>query len=126
MAPRSIADATRFTPTGPHAFTPSSGVAPGETSQQRVARLRDASRRAKAEQQAGTFADRMIDRGRVWADRAHRITAVGLIAATVLAGGLTIYATMDMMMFNKKRRAELVRPLPPPTPPILPNTTFLP
>ena len=81
--PRSVADATRFTPTGPHAFTaaPAPGST-GETPQQRVARLRDAARKAKDQKMAGTMMDRIVDRGRVWADRAHRITAVGLIGAT--------------------------------------------
>jgi hypothetical protein len=80
--PRSVADATRFTPTGPHAFTPSPAAASGETPQQRVARLRDVARKVKAEKNAGTIMDRIVDRGRVWADRAHRITALGLIGAT--------------------------------------------
>jgi hypothetical protein len=82
--PRSVADATRFTATGPHAFTrapPSSGSASGgETPQQRVARLREAANRAKMDQ-VGTF-DRIVDRGRIWADRAHKVVAIGLIGAT--------------------------------------------
>jgi hypothetical protein len=85
MPPRSVADATRFTPTGPHAFTRSStpdSAAGGETPQERVARLREAARRAKVEKAAGSTFDRLVDRGRLWADRAHRVTAVGLIGAT--------------------------------------------
>jgi hypothetical protein len=80
--PRSVADATRFTPTGPHAFTQSHAAGTGETPQQRVARLRDAARRAREEKAAGSVFDRVLDRGRVWADRAHRVAAVGLMGAT--------------------------------------------
>lgn len=84
--PRSVADATRFTATGPHAFTrtppapaPGPAAAP-ETPQQRVARLRGAAKQAKLAQ-VSTF-DRIVDRGRIWADRAHRVVAIGLIGAT--------------------------------------------
>ena len=86
---RTVADATRFTPSGPHAFTAAAAAAPGggESPQQRVARLRDAARRAKAERDAGTLMDRVVERGRTWADRAHRITAVGLIGATGASPG---------------------------------------
>jgi hypothetical protein len=86
---RSIADATRFTPTIPHAFTrspmPPSGTSSSatETPQQRVARLREAARMSKLAQ-ASIF-DRVIDRGRVWADKAHRVVALGLISATGLS-----------------------------------------
>lgn len=109
MPPRSVADATRFTPTGPHAFTRSAapGSAAGEeTPQERVARLREAARRAKVEKAAGSTFDRLVDRGRVWADRAHRATAVGLIGATILCGGVTIYAFTDMIIYNRRRKAE--------------------
>ena len=105
---RTVADATRFTATGPHAFSqsplPSSST---ETAQQRVARLREAARRTKKEQAAGTAFERLLDRGRVVADKAHRVVAVGLIAGTVLAGAVTVYAITDMMVFNRRRRAEL-------------------
>jgi hypothetical protein len=80
--PRSVADATRFTPTGPHAFTQASVASGGETPQQRVARLREAARKAKTEKAAGSAFDRILDRGRIWADRAHRVVAVGLMGAT--------------------------------------------
>jgi hypothetical protein len=76
--PRSVADATRFTPTGPVAGT-------AETPQQRVARLREAAKKAKAEKMAGSFMDQLVDKGRLWADRAHRITAIGLIGATCMS-----------------------------------------
>lgn len=87
--PRSVADATRFTATGPHAFTrtppaaasaAAAAAAAPETPQQRVARLRGAANQAKLAQ-VSTF-DRIVDRGRIWADRAHRVVAIGLIGAT--------------------------------------------
>jgi len=95
--PRSTADATRFTSTGPYAsskFTSydptarastvqiSNGAPEGETPQQKIARLREAARRAKAGQTQGTAYERIVSRGRIWADRAHRITALGLIGFT--------------------------------------------
>ncbi|KAI9837159.1 MAG: hypothetical protein M1837_003120 [Sclerophora amabilis] len=100
--PRSAADATRFTATGPHAHSktsssstsaappsgrpsaPSPSTSPsimkGETPQQKVARLKDAARRAKLDQISPV--EKVIVRGRVWADRAHRMVAMGLITAT--------------------------------------------
>ncbi|KAI5782634.1 hypothetical protein EDC01DRAFT_664348 [Geopyxis carbonaria] len=95
--PRSVADATRFTPTGPHA---------SETPQQRVARLRSAAREAKATREAGTLMDRIVERGRYVADKAHRITALTLIGATVVAGGITVFAITDLMLHNRRKRAE--------------------
>ncbi|KAF8537732.1 cytochrome oxidase c assembly-domain-containing protein [Trichophaea hybrida] len=118
--PRSVADATRFTPTGPHAFTPSpspASGAPKETPQQRVRRLREAAWAAKEAKAEGTILDRIIDRGRVWADRAHRVTAIGLISATVLCGAVTVYAFTDMILYNRRRKAEQIEQLranPPP------------
>ncbi|KAA8895351.1 hypothetical protein FN846DRAFT_970098 [Sphaerosporella brunnea] len=103
--PRTVADATRFTPTGPYAFTAGDGGG-AETPQQRVARLRDAARKARAEKAAGSLLDRVLERGRVWADRAHRVTAVGLMAATVLCAGVTLYAVSDMVMFTRRKKAE--------------------
>jgi len=103
---RTVADATRFTATGPHAFSQSHPTS-SETPQQRVARLRDAARRAKEERTAGTVFERLLDRGRTMADKAHRVVAVGLIGGTVLAGAVTVYAITDMMLFNRRRRAEL-------------------
>lgn len=96
--PRSATDATRFTSTTPHAT--SKKAAPfyphqsnpgnvkivaekgpaGETPQQKVARLRAAANRAREGKMTGF--DKAIVKGRVWADRAHRVTALGLIGIT--------------------------------------------
>lgn len=119
--PRSAADATRFTATGPYAYSrpnrssnitartttvdpsfpspPPAGDAshsarsappnastidyaatqapPNETPQQKVARLREAARRAKLEQEPLT--EKILRRGRVIADKAHRVTVMGFI-----------------------------------------------
>ncbi|ESZ96291.1 hypothetical protein SBOR_3346 [Sclerotinia borealis F-4128] len=106
---RSATDATRFTSTTPHAATNPKPVSrnpgpPGETPQQRVKRLRAAADRAR-DAQTSTF-DKLIMRGRVWADRAHRFTAFSLIGITFIAGGVTVYALGDMMVYNRKKRAE--------------------
>ncbi|TVY68733.1 hypothetical protein LSUE1_G005690 [Lachnellula suecica] len=117
--PRSATDATRFTSTTPHASAkrqpPSSSVPlnsntqrkpgpTGETPQEKVRRLRAAADRAR-DAQVSTF-DKVIVRGRVWADRAHRFVALSLIAATFVAGGVTVYALGDMMVHNRRKRAE--------------------
>jgi Cytochrome oxidase c assembly len=89
--PKSAIDATRFTPTTPHASakppppSPSSlphrtPGPPGETPQQKVRRLREAAARARDAKVSGF--DKFIIRGRVWADRAHRFTALSLIGIT--------------------------------------------
>ena len=108
--PRSATDATRFTSTTPHASSPPrnmpsnsttssgnglggrgkkgnslSGTAgkgglPGETMQEKVRRLRLAADAAKMGE-VSKF-DRFLIKGRVWADMAHRVTALSLIGAT--------------------------------------------
>lgn len=97
IMPRSATDATRFTSTTPHAHTkPPPSAAninrgtkpartpgpPGETPQEKVRRLRAAADRAR-DAQVTTF-DKLLVRGRVWADRAHRFTALSLIGATCM------------------------------------------
>src|SRR2546423_6565180 len=52
-----------------------------ETPKEKVARLRAAARAAKAKQSMSVL-DRMIDRGRVWADIGHRVVTYGLIGFT--------------------------------------------
>jgi hypothetical protein len=85
---RSVQDATRFTYNGLNAATASRGSrstilnfadpAPAnETPQQKIARLKAASRRAKLAQET-TF-DKIVIRGRAFADRAHRVTVYSLI-----------------------------------------------
>ena len=110
---RSVADATRFTATSPHAYSkptplrsaasasskttpphrfpnpnaprkPPTGTQPTqphvETPAEKVARLR-AARLAQLEAQYTTW-DRIVLRGRVWADRAHRVTVYTLVGFT--------------------------------------------
>lgn len=125
---RSASDATRFTSTGPHAATkpptgatnfsanpamPSSatqinfGASPtpsGETPQQKIARLRAAAALAKRGKES-TF-DKTIRIGRVWADRAHRVTAISLIGFTVVATVVATAGITDMMLHNRRRRKE--------------------
>jgi len=118
--PRSATDATRFTSTTPHATAKqplpsnlgqaSRAVPPrtpgpaGETPQQRVKRLKEAAARSR-NANISNF-DKIVDRGRVWADRAHRITTLSLIAATGLAGIFTVYAIGDMIIWNRKKKAQ--------------------
>lgn len=52
-----------------------------ETAQARVARLRAAARKVK-EQESLTVVEKLYVHGRIWADRLHRATALGLIGAT--------------------------------------------
>ncbi|KAF2398299.1 hypothetical protein EJ06DRAFT_532048 [Trichodelitschia bisporula] len=113
---RSARDATLFTPTGPYAAAkpqprattiPISGPAPtNETPQQKVARLREAARRAKLSQESGTTFDRVVARGRVWADRAHRFTTLGLIGFTAVATVITAVSLGDMMIYNRRKRND--------------------
>jgi hypothetical protein len=141
MPPRSATDATRFTSTTPHAsakFPPPNsrwsassqrkqGPA-GETPQQKVKRLRAAADAAKLDQ-ISTF-DKIVIRGRVWADIAHRVTVIGLLGATgmarpfppelrwmlengrinleiiAVAACVTVYALTDMVRYNRKKRTE--------------------
>jgi len=85
---RSAVDATRFTSTGPYAsskptlpsqFSLPIGSKPpaNETPAQKIARLRAAAAQARLAQE-NKF-DKVVRIGRVWADRAHRITAWSLI-----------------------------------------------
>ncbi|POS88091.1 hypothetical protein EPUL_000335, partial [Erysiphe pulchra] len=112
--PQSAIDATRFTSTTPHVSPalnrqkfvklPQKPGPPSETPQEKVRRLRAAAEKARLSQ-ISTF-DRWIARGRVWADVAHTVTTTTLIAASVFAGGLTIYAVTDMIIYNRRKKAE--------------------
>ncbi|KAI0139172.1 hypothetical protein F4776DRAFT_54161 [Hypoxylon sp. NC0597] len=134
--PRSVADATRFTSNTPHAnakaasnppppsSSPSSATSsspsrppqsrmppPGmprplapETIEERVRRLRAAHLAAKRHE-TSRF-DRIVDASRRYFDAAHKFTVLGLIGFSGLALFVTIYATADMMVHNRKRRNE--------------------
>jgi hypothetical protein len=107
--PRSATDATRFTSTTPHASAkhPSATNIPskslplrkpgpvGETPQEKVRRLRAAADKAR-EAQISTF-DKLIIRGRVWADRAHRFTALSLIGATCMSSLVAFPSSLEII-----------------------------
>ncbi|KAL2265987.1 hypothetical protein VTJ83DRAFT_5339 [Remersonia thermophila] len=128
-APRTVSDATRFTANNLHAGSKAAAPPPGgrwapprsppssaskpaagssvvETPEQRVARLREAHRRAKEAQVSQL--DRILDNSRRFFDSAHRITVLGLIALTGLAGVASMYTVYDMVRYNKKRKAEWI------------------
>ncbi|KAI1468969.1 uncharacterized protein F4812DRAFT_353146 [Daldinia caldariorum] len=131
-SPRSVADATRFTSNTPHANAkaplrtplqsgssasttssqparsmPSPGMprpsAP-ETMEERVRRLR-AAHLAARKHETSRF-DRIVDASRRYFDAAHKFTVLGLIGFSGLALFVTVYATADMMVYNRKRRNE--------------------
>ena len=137
--PRSPADATRFTATGPYISTkPSSNAssnstsfssnpnttppygaaaspaatqlqfgasAPsGESPQRKIARLRAAAALAKRGKE--TQFDRAVRIGRIWADRAHRVTAFSLVGLTVISGVVATAGITDMLLHNRRRRNE--------------------
>ncbi|OTA76573.1 hypothetical protein M434DRAFT_402490 [Hypoxylon sp. CO27-5] len=134
--PRSVADATRFTSNTPHANAkatsnstqpssfPSSATSPSssrspqsrmpppgmprpsasETIEERVRRLR-AAHLAARRHETSRF-DRIVDTSRRYFDAAHKFTVLGLIGFSGLALFVTIYATADMMVYNRKRRNE--------------------
>lgn len=100
---RSAADATRFTATGPYASSktgafsvPGAGKPKGkknappqlgpdgqpETPKEKVERLRAQARAAKKAQAAGSGADRWIESGRRFANKAHKGMVYSLIAAS--------------------------------------------
>ena len=117
---RSASDATRFTATGPSAQSysnisvsnrggttidvPTSPPPSNETPQQKVQRLREAARRAKLEQ-VSTF-EKFVSYGRVVADKAHRVTVVGLVSLSLLCTGMAAYSLGDMMLYNRRKRRE--------------------
>ncbi|KAI2777825.1 hypothetical protein F4815DRAFT_480077 [Daldinia loculata] len=133
-SPRSVADATRFTSNTPHANAkaasrspPSSSSSspsttssqptqrsmppPGmprpsapETMEERVRRLR-AAHLAARKHETSRF-DRVVDVSRRYFDAAHKFTVLGLIGFSGLALFVTVFATADMMVYNRKRRNE--------------------
>lgn len=50
--------------------------------------------------------DKVVRVGRVWADRAHRTTAWGLIGLTVVCGVFATFAIGDMLIHNRRKRKE--------------------
>ncbi|KAI9719784.1 MAG: hypothetical protein M1812_003272 [Candelaria pacifica] len=115
--PRSAIDATRFTATGPHAHSkssvsstttaPPSSAPPRETPREKVNRLRNAARQARLDKESKF--DRVVAIGRVWADRAHRFTALTLIAATGVATVVAIYGLGGMMIYNRRQRRDFFK-----------------
>ncbi|KAI0969486.1 hypothetical protein F4678DRAFT_438840 [Xylaria arbuscula] len=126
-SPRSVADATRFTSNTPHANTKSSipssasspnassssslprrvgagSAIPQETMEERVRRLRAAHLAAK--QHSVSRMDQVIGNSRRLFDAAHKFTVMGLIGFSGIALLVTVYATVDMMTYNRKRRGE--------------------
>ncbi|KAF1814711.1 hypothetical protein P152DRAFT_430608 [Eremomyces bilateralis CBS 781.70] len=112
--PRSVTDATRFTPTTPFAESKTTlrnttidfgGPAPpNESPKEKVVRLREAARRAKLAKES-TF-DRVVTRGRVVADFAHRATTWSLIGLTCIASVVTVAALVNLAYFNRTKKAE--------------------
>ncbi|OTB00505.1 hypothetical protein M426DRAFT_324280 [Hypoxylon sp. CI-4A] len=135
-SPRTVADATRFTSNTPHANTKASSNSPSssnssstpsssssrsprnsrlpppgmprpsspETLEERVRRLR-AAHLAARKHETSRF-DRVVDVSRRYFDAAHKFTVLSLIGFSGLALFVTIYATGDMMIYNRKRRNE--------------------
>jgi hypothetical protein len=113
--PRSPSQATLFTSNGPPTAAPiaptSAGsqidfgqAPPNESAQQKIARLRAAAVNAKRGKE--TNFDTAVRVGRVWADRAHKVTAFSLIGLTVVAGVVATAGITDMLMHNRRRRNE--------------------
>lgn len=82
----------------------SSPAPSGESPQQKIARLRAAAALAKRGKES-TF-DKTVRIGRVWADRAHRVTAITLIGFTVVSAVVATAGITDMMLHNRRRRKE--------------------
>ncbi|KAL9076110.1 MAG: hypothetical protein Q9161_001157 [Pseudevernia consocians] len=75
---------------------------PGETAAEKVARLREARLREREAQM--TTWDRVVIRGRVWADKAHRITVFSIIGFSIVTVAITGFALTDMIVHNRRRR----------------------
>ncbi|ORY61658.1 uncharacterized protein BCR38DRAFT_411512 [Pseudomassariella vexata] len=75
-----------------------------ETLEERVRRLRAAHLAARNHDVSRL--DRVINTSRKYFDVAHRYTVMGLIGFSGLALMVTVYATVDMMIYNRKRRDE--------------------
>ncbi|EGE03599.1 hypothetical protein TEQG_02629 [Trichophyton equinum CBS 127.97] len=129
---RSASDATRFTATGPYAYSkssmsspassskwsglkvrssqpsqPSPGQGTQETPREKVERLR-AQARANRIAQSFSPMDKIVNSGRTWADRFHRGAVYSLIAASGIAGLLTIYSMASLITHNRRQRELFV------------------
>ncbi|KAK4676878.1 hypothetical protein QC764_403560 [Podospora pseudoanserina] len=124
--PRSVSDATRFTATTPHAdsktarfskppntssLPPSGGSPEGnpiriETPDEKVARLRAAHQRAKLANVSKL--EQYLAVGRSLADKGHRLSVMALIGFSGLGIVATAYTFYDMMVLNRKRKAEWI------------------
>ncbi|KAJ5558712.1 hypothetical protein N7535_009409 [Penicillium sp. DV-2018c] len=124
---RSAADATRFTATGPYANSKTGGafqaaefgkasttksspqqLGPNgkpETPKEKVERLRAQARAARQAQAAGSGADRWIETGRRFANKAHKGMVYSLIAASGVCGVLTVYSMISLTLYNRRQRA---------------------
>ncbi|KIW66324.1 hypothetical protein PV04_05660 [Phialophora macrospora] len=90
---------------------PQSQPPTNETPMEKVARLRAAHRANLASQNTSTF-DRLISSGRNIADRAHRLTAYGLILFSGLAVCVTAYGTVSLIAHSRRqKRAWIEREL---------------
>ncbi|KAL2047739.1 hypothetical protein N7G274_000781 [Stereocaulon virgatum] len=103
--PRTNTPPNRFNqPNAARKLTPgSNNIPPPETPAEKVARLR-AARLAEKQAQISKW-DKIVLRGRVWADRAHKVTAYSLIGFSVVAAGITAFALTDMILHNRRKRS---------------------
>ncbi|CAG8039402.1 unnamed protein product [Penicillium salamii] len=121
---RSAADATRFTATGPYASSKTGAYSASdfsaqksksaspqlgpngqpETPKEKVERLRAQARATKKAQAAGSGADRWIEFGRKFANRAHKGLVYSLIAASGVSAALTVYTFVSLTMYNRRQR----------------------
>lgn len=86
---------------------PRSTPSPNETPQEKVARLRAAARLAR-EQASSSPLERAIEGGRVWADRAHRFTAFGLILFAGVTVVVAAYGTTSLIAHNRRQKRAWV------------------
>ncbi|OQU95438.1 hypothetical protein CLAIMM_01643 [Cladophialophora immunda] len=74
---------------------------------ERVARLRAAHEAAKSSAGSSPI-DRLISSGRIIADRAHRLTAYGLILFSGLAVCVTAYGTISLVAHSRRQKRAWV------------------
>lgn len=76
---------------------------PGETPQEKVARLRAAARQAK-ERGNASGVDRLLIHGRRWADNMHRFTTYALIAFTGVSTVVAVYGVTSLVAHNRRQK----------------------